>query len=476
MLYVSSACFAASLYYLSFTFQHTMENSRQNYADLSYSDDEAQSLEDLDGDQANRKRLKTTSSEVSVASSTFGHKPDEKNKVCEKIEGAKRGPASEWVIEAEFPSSVVFMDSPQYQDLMDNFNTDSKKTNKQEDIIRTWVCKFSKKKKGFACQVKSRTVHSHEKVTVSRLGGVSHDHDRTEDSDRKHFNFPPEVEAKIQELVELNVNSRQIRKSLLDKGLFTEETAPPDKVLYNKTWQIRQKLNKTRSNIGLRDLEDLIENTSKVPEDRNEPYVVKHSVGEDPDGRLRYSIMFASKHLIEKFMKPGEDWVLSVDSTYQTNTEDCPLMFFGSSTKEGKFNGIGAVLSNREDKEAFDFLFDFVKQTAEPVPISVMADADKAITSSLRDKLPQCKRLTCFFHVMKNVRQRLSRVKAIDKSVYNQLMDDIRVLQSSSVDEKSFLILYGMFKKKWMTEHVFYDPELKIMVSEFLDYFDKVMY
>ena len=186
--------------------------------------------------------------------------------------------------------------------------------------------------------------------------------------------------------------------------------------------------------------------------------------------------MFASRNLIEKFMKPGEDCVLSVDSTYQTNTEDCPLIFFGSSTKEGKFNGIGAVLSNREDKEAFDFLFDFVKQTAEPVPISVMADADKAITSSLRDKLPQCKRLTCFFHVMKNVRQRLSRVKAIDKSVYNQLMDDIRVLQSSSVDEKSFLILYGMFKKKWMTEHVFYDPELKIMVSEFLDYFDKVMH
>ena len=130
----------------------------------------------MDGDQANRKRLKTTSSDVSVASSTFGHKPEEKNEVCEKIEGAKRGPASEWVIEAEFPSSVVFMDSPQYQDLMDNFNTDSKKTNKQEDIIHTWVCKFSKKKKGFACQVKSRTVHSHEKVTVSRLGGVSHDH------------------------------------------------------------------------------------------------------------------------------------------------------------------------------------------------------------------------------------------------------------------------------------------------------------
>ena len=82
-------------------------------------------------------------------------------------------------------------------------------------------------------------------------------------------------------------------------------------------------------------------------------------------------------------MQEGKDWVLCVDSTYQTNVEDTPLMFFGSSTKEGKFNGIGAVLSNREDTTAFKFLFETVKEIAEPAPLAIMADADKAISRAI---------------------------------------------------------------------------------------------
>ena len=84
---------------------------------------------------------------------------------------------------------------------MDNYNTDSKKETKNGDIVRTWVCKFSKKKKGFSCPVKARTVHSGLTVTVSRLDNVT-----------TCFVFKAEVEAKITELVELNVESRLIRK------------------------------------------------------------------------------------------------------------------------------------------------------------------------------------------------------------------------------------------------------------------------
>ena len=84
--------------------------------------------------------------------------------------------------------------------------------------------------------------------------------------------------------------------------------------------------------------------------------------------------MFSSRHLIQTYMKPEKNWLLSLDATYQTNAEDCPLIFFGSSTKSGKFNGIGVILSNREDKVAYDFLFDMVKDVAEPLPIAIVAD------------------------------------------------------------------------------------------------------
>ena len=75
----------------------------------------------------------------------------------------------------------------------------------------------------------------------------------------------------------------------------------------------------------------------------------KHSISEYDDGRRRFSILFTRKYLMKTFMQTGKDWVLCVDSTFQTNVEVTPLMSFGSSTREGKFNGIGAVLSNRED-------------------------------------------------------------------------------------------------------------------------------
>ena len=86
----------------------------------------------------------------------------------------KRGKAAAWIVEAKFDSAVIFMDSMQCKDLMDNYNTDSKKETKNGDIVRTWVCKFSKKKKGFSCPVKARTVHSGLTVTVSRLDNVNH--------------------------------------------------------------------------------------------------------------------------------------------------------------------------------------------------------------------------------------------------------------------------------------------------------------
>ena len=420
-------------------------------------------------------------SATSIASSGFGHRGDINNEDSdeqdieaegEEVHGGLRGAAKEWVVETNFDSAVLFLDSRQYKDLNDNYNIESKKVNKAGDIIRTWVCKFSKKKKGFNCQVKARTVMKDGQVEVSRLNGEEHEHERVDN--RKNFNFSPEAEAKIVELVGLNVESRQIRKFLVENGHFSEETAPSEKVLYNKTYKIRQKLNKTRRNIGLRELEELIETNKLEPEDDKEPFIVKHSITEDTDGRLRYSILFTSKYLVEKFMQSGKNWVLSVDSTYQTNSEDCPLIFFGSCSKYGKFNGIGAILSNREDKKAFDFLFEFVKENAEPSPTAVMADADKAISSSIKDKLPGSVRLTCFFHVMKNVKQKLAKVKSSDKAVYNKILDDLRSLQAGAVDDESFSILYDLFKQKWLEQHQFFDPELKIMVTEFFLYFEKV--
>ena len=425
-------------------------------------------------------KAKSLSSRISVASSGFGYNDDEKKEEEEKEpqedtkQNPKRGKGVNWIVESEFDSMVEFNDSAALQDLMDNYNQDNKKANKDGHIIRSFICKFSKRKKGFACPVKSRTILNGNKMTVYRIEGAEHDHTAMTGNERKNFNFDQRIETKMKELLELNVNSRNIRKHLIEKGFFSEETAPPDQVFYSKTSNLRKKLNLDRKKIGLREFEDIIEGYSEEPEDPKEPFIVTSVVEQDKNGKLRYSVMFSSAYLIKTYMKPGKDWVMSLDATYQTNSEDCPLIFFGSSTKSGKFNGVGAILSNREDKIAYNFLFEMVKEVAEPRPLAIMADADKAMTSSIRDILPNSNRLTCFFHVMKNVKMKLGKVKKADSSISQRIKDDIRTLQANAVDKESFFTIYNLMEKKWTKEHKFKDSKLKNLVIKFFEYFSRI--
>ena len=434
--------------------------------------------DDEEPDETDKAR--SVSSRISVVSSGFGQNDneggeEEENEPQEDMKKEnKRGKGLNWIVDSEFDSMVEFDDSAALQDLMDNYNMDNKKVNKEGHIIRSFVCKFSKRKKGFTCPVKARSILNGTKMTVYRIEGAEHDHTIMKGQERKNYKFDQKTETKMKELLELNVNSRNIRKHLISEGFFTEKTAPPDQAFYAKTSRIRKKLNLDRKKIGLREFEEMIEEYSAEPEDPKEPFVVTSLVEEDKDGKLRYSVMFSSAYLIKTYMKSGKDWVMSLDATYQTNSEDCPLIFFGSSTKAGKFNGVGAILSNREDKTAYDFLFEMVKEVAEPRPLAIMADADKAMTSSIRSILPNSKRLTCFFHVMKNVKQKLGKVKKAESSISQRIKDDIRTLQASAVDDESFFTIYNLMEKKWTKESKYKDSKMKDMVIKFFEYFSRI--
>ena len=121
-----------------------------------------------------------------------------------------------------------------------------------------------------------------------------------------------------------------------------------------------------------------------------------------------------------------------------------------------KINSIGAVLSNIEDTTAYSFLFETVMEIAEPTPRAIMADADKA--SAIRNTLPASVRLTCFFHLLKNVKQRLAGVKSTDPVIYHKIMDDLQGLQAGAVDKESFSVLYRLLKKKCAEDHIYSDP------------------
>ena len=90
-------------------------------------------------------------------------------------------------------------------------------------------------------------------MTANSLEGAEHDHTAM------NFYFDQRIKTKIKELLELKVNTRNIRKHLIEEGFFSEETAVSDQVFYSKTSNLRKKLNLDRKKIGLREFEDIIE-------------------------------------------------------------------------------------------------------------------------------------------------------------------------------------------------------------------------
>ena len=96
--------------------------------------------------------------------------------------------------------------------------------------------------------------------------------------------------------------------------------------------------------------------------------------------------------------------------------EGAPVILFGANTFETgkKYNGIGAIISSSEDKATYDFLLQFVKEQAKTIPL---ADGAIAVSLSCKEILPECKRLMCWYHASKKMKDKLLGIKSIDTSV-----------------------------------------------------------
>ena len=125
------------------------------------------------------------------------------------------------------------------------------------------------------------------------------------------------------------------------------------------------------------------------------------------------------------------------------------------------------LISSNEDKFTYDYLLQFIKTEAKTAPLAVMEDGSKAISSSCHEKLPDSKRLMCWYHACTKMKDRLGGVKNVDASIYHKILDDIRTLQYGAPDEESFHILFSLLTKKWTKDTVFFTDILKERVATF---------
>ena len=129
-----------------------------------------------------------------------------------------------------------------------------------------------------------------------------------------------------------------------------------------------------------------------------------------------------------------------------------------------------AVLLNKENTSTFSYFLKWIDSVSSSKPKFCMADGASSITAALTDVFPQCQRLMCYFHMIKNVKLRLTKLKSVDESIFSRLKEDIFKLRLLPPDEESFDELVRLFVEKWTDKNKL--PEcIHELLSDFCTYF-----
>ena len=162
--------------------------------------------------------------------------------------------------------------------------------------------------------------------------------------------------------------------------------------------------------------------------------------------------------------------MFAFDHTYQLCTEDIPVLMVGQVQQTGEYIPILCVIQNKEDKQAFDFVIDFIKQRRRVPPVAVMGDASKAFSASVTEKLPESIRVVCWYHMIRAVRTRLTEIRKTNSTVYQELMNDLYCVHFNALDNEMFCFVMALFSRKWVEEYKFFDDDLKYDVRKAVKY------
>ena len=151
----------------------------------------------------------------------------------------KRGRAVEWKTKFEFREEE-FVGSELDIKIKKEFIIHKKSTTKAGQITIYW-CKYGKRR-GFSCPVKFKVVRKDEKVFIMDEKDFK-DHDHKEDESQRIYQHytDDQVEA-MKENIELDVEPRNIKKMLKNKGLVTDDSMPKPSSFYHKVNQLKKEL------------------------------------------------------------------------------------------------------------------------------------------------------------------------------------------------------------------------------------------
>ena len=358
-------------------------------------------------------------------------------------EKKKRGKAVPWNKRDEFENLGVYEASDCFQDLKANWRVNATKTNKTE-ITKEFFCKFSSKKKvGFNCPKKAKVVFTaHGSVEVYESEG-DHNDQMIENNERIYNDWSDKKED-LKGMLKIDVTTRNLKKKLTDDGKLQDNVTRAS--FYSAVNRAKVSVNKALVPITKHDLKNLL-NTFNEDKDKQEIELLKFDyTDETTENDFKFQAIFSNKSLIE--LIPSIN-CLAVDTTYQTNVDNFHVAIAGNQDATGRFIGIALMLCSHEDTASYKFLFEWIDGLTTNFPKALMADAAPSITKALKEVAPDCIRLHCFFHLLKNVKDRLAKIRNMAQCVYDNLLEDISILQQYSLDEESFQCMSDLLIRYW---------------------------
>ncbi|KAG3030806.1 hypothetical protein PC121_g5631 [Phytophthora cactorum] len=162
----------------------------------------------------------------------------------------------------------------------------------------------------------------------------------------------------------------------------------------------------------------------------------------------------SSRALLQRLDREPRSFILRVDATFKLNQVSYPVLVIGMSDRERRFHLLAVVVLSQIVEEMYTKALAALRRVFEAVankPLRVyyvMGDADDGQFNSVKNGFGRDNQyvyLMCFFHVMKNVNDRL---KFIDERAANRVRKDIYDLHCAE-NRSDFVRLFYSILPRW---------------------------
>ena len=152
---------------------------------------------------------------------------------------------------------------------------------------------------------------------MEEINPKDHDHKEIRE-ERVYENYTNDQVDAMKESIDLDLETRNIKKSLKKKELLTDASMLKPSSFYHKVNQIKKQLSKNQVKITVEEFQKILKENSNIPENADEAFVVKSFVEENGDG-LKFCVLISTQDLMERNLcQQDKDWCLLADVQFRT--------------------------------------------------------------------------------------------------------------------------------------------------------------